>query len=42
MNSKNKMGPSTEPCGTPFFLSLDTQMFLVETKQVVDGCEDNF
>ena len=21
MNSKNKMGPSTDPCGTPFFIS---------------------
>ena len=32
MNSKNKMGPSTDPCGMPF-LCLDIQMFLVETKQ---------
>ena len=42
MNSKDKMGPTTHPCGTPFFLYLDIQMLLVETKQAVDGCEDNF
>ena len=41
MNRKNKMGPSTDLCGTPF-LYLDIQMFLVETKQVVYVCEDNF
>ena len=41
MNSKNKMGASTDPCGTPFSY-LDIQRFLVETKQAVDGCEDNF
>ena len=40
MSSKKKMGPSTDPCGTPF-LNIDNQMFLVETKQAVDGCEDN-
>ena len=41
MKSKNKMGPSTDPCGTPF-LYLDIQIFRVETKQVAGGCEDSF
>ena len=41
MNSKNKMGLSTDHCDTPF-LYPDIQMFLFETKQAVDGCDDNF
>ena len=41
MNSKNKMGLSTDHCYTPF-LYPDIQMLLFETKQAVDGCDDNF
>ena len=44
MNSKNKMGPSTDPWGMPFFMSRysDDSCWNETRKQVVYGWEDNY